>query len=56
MNLKTEYLLEYYDFKTKQWTSLYRTYSRKLAFYQLNKCRECFSSVKYRLLELERID
>lgn len=55
MNYRIEYLLEYYDFTRHVWTPLYKTYSRKLAMHQLNKCKECFSSVKYRLYQRERI-
>lgn len=54
-DLRKEYVIEYYDFTFHTWRVLYKTFSRKLAIHQLNKCKECFHSIKYRLYELERI-
>lgn len=55
MNYKTDYVLEFYDFAKHEWTLLYMTNYRKLAIHQLNKCKECFPHVKYRLYQRERI-
>ena len=55
MNYKTEYVLEFYDFTRHDWVVLYKTYYRKLAIHQLNKCKHCFSNIKYRLFQRERI-
>ena len=55
MNFKYEYVIEYYDFTFHTWRTLYKTFSRKLAIHQLNKCKECFHTIKYRLYERERI-